>query len=64
MDACGLTLRQAEVALLIAAGRSNPEIAERLGNPIHGPHHAERILARLKVESRGRSRVRSVMRSL
>src|SRR5687767_2078635 len=31
MGPCGLTLRQAEVALLIAEGRSNLEICERLG---------------------------------
>jgi DNA-binding response OmpR family regulator len=53
MKACGLTLRQAEVALLIAEGRSNPEIAERLGiSRFTARNHAEQILARLKVESR------------
>jgi DNA-binding response OmpR family regulator len=53
MDACGLTLRQAEVALLIAEGRSNPEIAERLGiSRYTARNHAEQILARLQVESR------------
>ena len=53
MAACGLTLRQAEVALLIAEGRSNPEIAERLGiSRFTARNHAEQILARLKVESR------------
>ena len=53
MGACGLTLRQAEVALLIAEGRSNPEIAERLGiSRFTARNHAEHILARLKVESR------------
>ena len=53
MGACGLTLRQAEVALLIAGGRSNPEIAERLGiSRFTARNHAEQILARLKVESR------------
>ena len=53
MDACGLTLRQAEVALLIAEGRTNPEIAERLGiSRFTARNHAEQILARLKVESR------------
>ena len=52
-SACGLTLRQAEVALLIAEGRSNPEIAERLGiSRFTARNHAEQILARLKVESR------------
>jgi len=53
VDACGLTLRQAEVALLIAEGRSNPEIAERLGiSRFTARNHAEQILARLKVQSR------------
>ena len=53
MDACGLTLRQAEVALLIAEGCSNPEIAERLGiSRFTARNHAEQILSRLKVESR------------
>ena len=53
MGACGLTLRQAEVALLIADGRSNPEIAEQLGiSRFTARNHAEQILARLKIESR------------
>jgi DNA-binding response OmpR family regulator len=53
MGACGLTVRQAEVALLIAEGRSNPEIAERLGiSRFTARNHAEQILARLQVESR------------
>ena len=53
MSACGLTLRQAEVALLIAEGRSNPEIAGRLGiSRFTARNHAEQIFARLKVESR------------
>jgi DNA-binding response OmpR family regulator len=53
MAACGLTLRQAEVALLISEGRSNPEIAERLGiSRFTARNHAEQVLARLKVESR------------
>jgi DNA-binding response OmpR family regulator len=53
MSACRLTLRQAEIALLIAEGRSNPEIAERLGiSRFTARNHAEHILARLKVESR------------
>jgi DNA-binding response OmpR family regulator len=53
MNACGLTLRQAEVALLIAEGRSNPEIAGRLGiSRFTARNHAEQIFARLKVESR------------
>ncbi len=53
MLACGLTLRQAEVALLIVEGRSNPEIAAQLGiSRFTARNHAEQILARLKVESR------------
>jgi len=53
MSACGLTLRQAEVALLIAEGRSNPEIAGRLGiSRFTARNHAEQIFTRLKVESR------------
>ena len=53
MKTCGLTMRQAQVALLIAEGRSNPEIAERLGiSRFTARNHAEQILARLKVESR------------
>ena len=53
MSACGLTLRQAEVAKLIAEGCSNPEIAEKLGiSRFTARNHAEQILSRLKVESR------------
>ncbi len=53
MAACGLTVRQAEVALLIAEGRTNPEIAELLGiSRFTARNHAEQVLARLKVESR------------
>jgi len=53
MSACGLTMRQSEVALLIAEGRSNPEIAGRLGiSRFTARNHAEQIFARLKVESR------------
>ena len=53
VGACGLTLRQAEVALLIAEGLSNPEIAERLGiSRFTARNHAEQILGRLRVESR------------
>jgi DNA-binding response OmpR family regulator len=53
MGACGLTLRQAEVALLIAKGLSNPEIAEQLSiSRFTARNHAEQIFARLQVESR------------
>jgi DNA-binding NarL/FixJ family response regulator len=38
---------------MIAEGRSNPEIAERLGiSRFTARNHAEQILARLKIESR------------
>jgi len=53
MSGCGLTVRQAEVALLIAEGHTNPEIAERLGiSRFTARNHAEQIFAKLKVESR------------
>jgi DNA-binding response OmpR family regulator len=53
VTACRLTVRQAEIALLIAEGRSNPEIAEQLGiSRFTVRNHTEQILARLKVESR------------
>ncbi len=53
VNACGLTERQAEIALLIAAGRTNPEIAAQLGiSRFTARNHAEHIFARLKVESR------------
>ena len=42
-----------QVALLIAEGRSNPEIAGLLGiSRFTARNHAEQIFARLKVESR------------
>lgn len=51
--ASGLTLRQAEVALLIAEGRSNPDIATQLGiSRFTARNHAEQILTRLMVDSR------------
>lgn len=53
MNACGLTQRQAEVALLIAEGHTNPEIAARLGiSRFTARNHAEQIFARMRVESR------------
>jgi DNA-binding response OmpR family regulator len=53
VTACGLTLRQAEIALLIAEGRSNPGIARRLGiSRFTARNHALQIFARLNVESR------------
>lgn len=53
MAACELTLRQAELALLIAEGKSNPEIAEQLGiSRFTARNHTEQVLARLKIETR------------
>jgi DNA-binding CsgD family transcriptional regulator len=49
----GLSPREAEVALLMAHGRSNPEIASALGVTVHtAKRHAERVLAKLGVERR------------
>jgi len=52
----GLTPREAEVAALIAAGLSNPEIATALGmSRFTARNHVQRILAKLGVASRGRA---------
>jgi len=49
----GLTPRQAVVARLLAEGRSNAEIAERLGiSPHTARHHTESVLLKLDVRSR------------
>lgn len=49
----GLTPRQAEVATLLARGRSNREIGERLGISRHtARHHAQRVLEKTGAESR------------
>lgn len=49
----GLTRREAEVALLAAAGLSNDAIAERLYiSPHTARHHVESVLAKLGVSSR------------
>lgn len=48
-----LTPRQAEVALLMARGLSNREIAERLGISRHTVrHHAEWVFTKLEIHSR------------
>lgn len=49
----GLTARQAEVARLLARGRSNREIANRLGiSPHTARHHAQRVLEKVGAPSR------------
>jgi DNA-binding NarL/FixJ family response regulator len=49
----GLTTREAEVALLLAEGRSNTAIAAELGISTHtARHHTQRVLAKLGVHSR------------
>jgi DNA-binding CsgD family transcriptional regulator len=49
----GLTPRQREVLQMVAAGLTNPEIAERLGISLDGAKfHIREILARLEVDSR------------
>jgi DNA-binding CsgD family transcriptional regulator len=49
----GLTKREAEVALLLAEGLSNAEIAERLFvSPHTARHHVENVLSKLGINSR------------
>jgi DNA-binding CsgD family transcriptional regulator len=49
----GLTKRQASVALLLAEGRSNEEIARALSISSHtARHHTEQVLAKLNAKSR------------
>jgi DNA-binding response OmpR family regulator len=51
--ACGLTARQAEIALLLGDGSSNPDIARQLGvSRFTVRNHVEQVLARLGVPSR------------
>ena len=51
----GLSLRQAAVTRLIAAGLTNPEIADELGiSRFTARNHTAQILAKLGVPSRGR----------
>jgi DNA-binding CsgD family transcriptional regulator len=48
-----LTAREAEIALLLAAGRSNAQIARTLTISAHtARHHTERVLTKLGVRSR------------
>lgn len=50
----GLTRREAQVAKLLARGRSNQAIARELKISQHtARHHTQRILAKLEVHSRG-----------
>jgi DNA-binding CsgD family transcriptional regulator len=52
-DRFGLTPREVDVALLVAEGCSNPEIAERLFLSLHTvKRHVEQVLAKLNVTSR------------
>ncbi len=52
-DAFGLTLRELEVLRLVAAGRSNREIASILVISEHtAARHVQNILAKLRVSSR------------
>jgi DNA-binding NarL/FixJ family response regulator len=50
----GLTRREAQVARLLAQGRSNQAIARELNISAHtARHHTQRILSKLEVHSRG-----------
>lgn len=58
-----LTAREAEIALLLAAGKSNAHIARLLLISAHtARHHTERVLAKLSVRSRAEvgARIRAV----
>jgi DNA-binding CsgD family transcriptional regulator len=55
----GLTPREAAVARLLAEGRSNAEVTERLGiSPHTARHHTESVLLKLDVRSRAEVAVR------
>ena len=50
---CGLTAREAEVALLLAQGLRNADIAMRLGVSVHtARHHTENTMRKLGINSR------------
>ena len=50
---CGLTPREAEVALEVASGGRNRDVAGRLGLSVHTVRrHVESILAKLRITSR------------
>lgn len=52
-DRHGLTPREAEVALLLAEGLSNQDIADRLRiSPHTVRHHAEWVFLKLKIHTR------------
>jgi DNA-binding NarL/FixJ family response regulator len=52
-DALPITRRQAEVLVLLGEGRSDAEIAHRLGISVRTVgHHVEHILERLEVSNR------------
>jgi DNA-binding CsgD family transcriptional regulator len=52
-DRLGLTAREAEVAILLARGASNAEVADRLHiSPHTARHHVARILKKLNVSIR------------
>ena len=58
LKASGLTPRETEVALWLAQGKSNPEIAIILGGPVRTVEkHVERILRKMGVENRSAAAV-------
>lgn len=55
-DKFGLSLRELEVALLLAEGRSNREIAQAVRVSTHtARHHTQHVLGKLGVRSRTRA---------
>jgi DNA-binding CsgD family transcriptional regulator len=60
----GLTPREQEVLLWISEGKSNPEIGRILGiSPRTVDKHVERLLAKMKVESRGIAMLKALSRT-
>jgi DNA-binding CsgD family transcriptional regulator len=58
LKACGMTLRETEVALWLAQGKSNHETAAILDTPVRTiEKHVERILRKLGVENRSSAAV-------